>query len=741
MSSGKEEPKVKILSLKRLSIRKVGSFVKSIENHIQMENEQSDFSFYSQKQDSTTRRRWRVLSWLCSSPKASIPLSMMYAMLIYLYIVYIVAPANDGNKEIGFRSSHDFKFAFSCHGKSNFGNESTLLKNDSQSMVNETLNQIKRSTFGQHQIIGVCLSAILGTFFVLCGLKSRYIRCVSVLILPGLLAGRGRTILMTVAMSLLLEGPINSINYNLNQVVESQVCMYESVKQSGCYFNNQIEAILKKSNVLLRQQRDQLDEELARVTGEMQKQIGRVEKELVDRQKELEKKIQTFQKEFSAIRKIFEGLNKPCGFVNSALADVTDFFNDIGDWFSFKRKRRATEVCKTSIPLPDIDWDSALKSSSSLEELEEWLKDLVPKQRLPFVPSLPNIKGLLETSSVEKIRQKIMSMISNVFKSITNYVVVIKRCSLVISMVLLVGLAYHYLRQYLSDDAFDNHYIDENIKRLWRLWPDTWQKLTPLRHWELDERYQISASLRLSKIEWKRVLIKVLPTLSFSVVVVSLILVDYGLSEFLSNLAANGKFAVSFANVVGNGKDGSFDSKRVYKVDLLTEPCLPRPTVTRRLNIAFLLLITLSIALTCIFDAYLSRVRSCICNQFYPEQGKDRAQYLYSQLKFGRNARKIRIRSIISREVKKREHLQALTLIPRQTLLKLKIKMKQFRCKNDVKPSGDDCDADRTSPSVAVCCPGCHWKVPRKDTKSISIDIQNRESIVVDICTDCAKDL
>ena len=155
-------------------------------------------------------------------------------------------------------------------------------------------------------------------------------------------------------MGLLLEGPINSINYNINQVVESQVCMYESVKQSSCYFNNQIEAILRKSNLMLKQQRDELQGELTRINDKIHNKIGRFQRDLIRQQKDLQNKISKFKREFAAIQRIVKGLNKPCGFVNSALADVTDFFNDIGGWFS-KRKKRSSGACEASIPLPDID--------------------------------------------------------------------------------------------------------------------------------------------------------------------------------------------------------------------------------------------------------------------------------------------------------------------------------------------------------------------------------------------------
>jgi len=51
-----------------------------------------------------------------------------------------------------------------------------------------------------------------------------------VLVLPGLITGRWRGILTTTTVAVLVEGPINSMNYY--RVVESQTCIDEKCKFS-----------------------------------------------------------------------------------------------------------------------------------------------------------------------------------------------------------------------------------------------------------------------------------------------------------------------------------------------------------------------------------------------------------------------------------------------------------------------------------------------------------------------------
>ena len=59
------------------------------------------------------------------------------------------------------------------------------------------------------------------------------------LILQGILAGRGQAFLLTIAVRFLTKGPKKSVNYNVNGVVESTACMHESMKIPACSFTRQ----------------------------------------------------------------------------------------------------------------------------------------------------------------------------------------------------------------------------------------------------------------------------------------------------------------------------------------------------------------------------------------------------------------------------------------------------------------------------------------------------------------------
>ena len=61
------------------------------------------------------------------------------------------------------------------------------------------------------------------------------------------------------------------------------------------------------------------------------------------------------------------------------------------------------------------------------------------------------------------------------------------------------------------------------------------------------------------------------------------------------------------------------------------------------------------ILLSCVFDAYGMRLRSRICNIYYPDRAHDRAIYLHDRIKRGRTSRRIQLHSIILHKCRKRK--------------------------------------------------------------------------------------
>ena len=104
---------------------------------------------------------------------------------------------------------------------------------------------------------------------------------------------------------------------------------------------------------------------------------------------------------------------------------------------------------------------------------------------------------------------------------------------------------FRYMVEYRSDDAFDNKYIDENIKKLWT--EGDKPELTPIRKWELLQNYQITTSYKLTKSEVNRIFVLLVPCILFTTVSFSIMIADATLYHFMDIIKDNGKFAISFA--------------------------------------------------------------------------------------------------------------------------------------------------------------------------------------------------
>ena len=110
-------------------------------------------------------------------------------------------------------------------------------------------------------------------------------------------------------------------------------------------------------------------------------------------------------------------------------------------------------------------------------------------------------------------------------------------------------LLCRYIIMYRCDDSFDNKYIDDNIKKKWKKGDES--KLTPLRKWEEEEKYQVTTSYKLTRSEMKGILVKLIPTLIFSTVSIALMVADAALYSFMNIIKENGKYGLSFpGNVI-----------------------------------------------------------------------------------------------------------------------------------------------------------------------------------------------
>ena len=78
------------------------------------------------------------------------------------------------------------------------------------------------------------------------------LRCKMLLIIPGLFAERGRSIVLwTFSSGLLIDGPIRSIYVNLQRLYDTVICMYKTTLKELCHTNVINREVVKNVSNLL----------------------------------------------------------------------------------------------------------------------------------------------------------------------------------------------------------------------------------------------------------------------------------------------------------------------------------------------------------------------------------------------------------------------------------------------------------------------------------------------------------
>ena len=655
----------------------------------------------------------KIKQFLVVSRFGGLPMTFIYGIFIYSYLTYMILPDVDTDeiKEAKINKKPETSFCFSQEILDLFPNKTSPRK-----VINAKSRLPEKITFRNHRI-GLYTSCAFTLSIGTASIFSTHTRCIMMLIMPGIVTGRGRGFLLTMVVGLLIEGPINSINYNINQIIESTVCMYKSMKNMACHFSDQIQRAMKYTTLILKEFQEKMIEDLKRIQEEVKQASDAVEKDLERRKRELQERINKAKKDLKKIKNIFKSIGSPCSVAESVFQGLKHTFD-----FLSKRRRRSVKICGSVIPFPDINIGNM--DVGSMNQLNGWIKDLVPGFKVEL-GDVPDIEKLLNAPSVVDIREKMLNIVNNLFNKLV-YLKYAKKFFLLYSLIFLTLSAVRYLLSYYSDDSFDNKFIDDNVRKLWK--QENHEKLTPLRRWELIEKYQVSASVKLSKKELKGILIKAFPTIIMVVITLFLMIGDYALNELLKTLLVNGKFAISFAGMEeGFGAEAMFNAfnkdrtwnmkpLNLKKVDLSTDPCLPRPLVTDKMKNIFLGVLLFAMLLSSIFDVYAMRLRANICNMFYKKRAKERAVILHEVILYGRRTRQLRLRKIILNELRRRKRRNKFSWVMQVIHACLKIKKKKD-----------------------VICPGCFQKTKIEDTTKLTVADMEIE-MEYQLCNDCYKD-
>ena len=417
-------------------------------------------------------------------------------------------------------------------------------------------------------------------------------------------------------------------------------CMYETVKGIADQYVDQLQKIFDQIEGLLTVVNDLVQQTMKTVAEQVLQDTEEIRRAAEASKKKLEDQINKYKEKLSGLQGVLEGPSYAAHMICSGFRSVFSWFKNL-----FIGRRQKRNACGIPPVIPKLDVNVP---DVNLEALKNFIKSLSPDINLidfEWSDVLPALKH----SSIVDIREKLKRILKDFFSMVQDYCGLAKKI-FYLSIILIIWDAAVYMRGYYSDLSYDNMFVDDNLRELWRSGHK--EKITPLRKWELNMKFQYSAALKLSKAEVKRILIKAIPTLLFSVVAIGIVLADLALSTVLQLFRDQAKFGisfdgmekgVSFESLIPELESGKVDliSLNVRGFNLSTDPCLPSPKTTNHVQTATIATIIIVCSLSCLFDAYTSRLRAKICNMCFPTRARQRAEYLYKRIQTGRKTRRI----------------------------------------------------------------------------------------------------
>ena len=443
------------------------------------------------------------------------------------------------------------------------------------------------------------------------------------LIVPGLFAGRGRALLMTISVGLLLNGPIANLNTNIQQVTKSFICMYEQMKVLACRYkttySGMFENVISNMEKIHKETEQRLTECAETVAGEAANEAKKI-------QKENEEFVSKIKEEIDDNKRKARGVGDTACHAGFILGTVFTFlFNPLAGGAHIGACIAKDKMQSAIASMPDVSMDELPKQN--LDRLISWAKDLYSNID-PLEINKKSIGDMLQTRSTASIREKLIQSTQRFFDGLKFIFANIKVVFYSLSLMYMLYQANQYLTKYLSDDTYDNMFVNESLDEGYA------EKLLPLRRWESKEKYQMTSTKKcwkLSTQEFKSIGLRIIPPLLFFLATIAIIVGDHLFASFIDVLKKNGKFGITFNGMEqGVRLNGLLDEAANGEVpmlnlnlaafDLSTDPCLPKPVKTNWVQLVPLIALVIISLVSCFIESYIQRLRSQICNLFYPER-------------------------------------------------------------------------------------------------------------------------
>ena len=513
----------------------------------------------------------------------------LYGVLIYLFITFLILP---GRPFTHTDQDKDFK---------------ELMSEETSHMVGGGIGIVS----------GIGLTASSFT--------SRRVRCTMVLVIPTLLTRRGRALMITLTVGLLVQGPVRTLRYNIAQIGRSFSCMVEEVIKLASHVLVQLGEVLSQFQIILEEIKVLLELYIKRLEADLSDEA---KKELADAQNSIVKIKEAATKAANALtlpNTFCSGVLSSSSAVVSKIKKLASTFQEyvfelVGQNSGNGNKKR--DACAGAISLGQFTMSQLSKT-----DMEEFLTKIGAKVDLSKITTADELAKQLDTTSIDYIRTEFKETFEKALNTVLIFSVWTSKI-LYLTILLLIYDAHSYLAQHYSDDTFDNMMVDDNLKRLQR------KKLTPLRQWEVREQYYHATDVSLTTDELINIVIISLSSVLSTVFITLVVIADFLLASALTAFKENSKLAISFPGLEQGStlSDELGNSDKEFQVeayDYSLDPCLPEGRKSPPRVLWPLYVVLFFCLLSCVLEAYFSRMRAAICNAFYEKRAEQRAVFLY----------------------------------------------------------------------------------------------------------------
>ena len=558
-----------------------------------------------------------------------------YGFFIYLYITNLILAGAPFTKEVQLRTRNETSRPNQSLSALIFSDVKEFLSLDEDDIRNETQEEkssrsasnepefVPMMTTETSHLIGKWTGTFSGAGLTISSLFSTRVRCSLSLMVPSLLTKRGRSFMLTFVTSLVLKGPVDTIQFNLQEVVRSQTCLYEGFKSLSqrCDFKNK--KILNFSNSVLGVVNE--------ITSETNKHLKRqLENADIHQKKTIRKIKEEHARAIAKANKRIKGLKKendiftyvsPLGWIRKGVKYL------LVDGTGIISKKKWSPHYYGANPSVSI-------STGTDDRLKRILKTIGPDKDILDI-DVKGLKDEINATSIKSIRDQMKALFNNLM-DLCKLVVKYWSKIFYLTIIFVIVDAIKYQRGYYTDNDFDNKMVDGNLRNLWK--EEGYRKLTPLRKWETEKEELLeSTSFKLAREEAKKLIVQSFPTILATVVIVGIIIVDQSFTRVLQAFKEHAKFAISFPGMEQGVSFSSFLENnhsfdpllQIQAFNLSTDPCLPRSKQTDAVSLGPIFAILVVCFASCVVEAYFSRLRAIICNIFYPARANERAKYLY----------------------------------------------------------------------------------------------------------------